>query len=174
MSILLVILTAAALSIIQAAFLSTMTAPLSFLHLPLILVIGLVTGFRFRDAIVAALAGGFALDALTASGKGVAVVVMLVVAAALTALFVRVFSHLSVPSFIAINAAGFLLYHLFFLAAALVRGAVDGPVLVRIFAWDRLWVVCLGLLLQIAASGILLLAAKKMKKLFLSTFFVVR
>lgn len=173
MTPLVILMLAVILSVVQAAFFSALPAPISLLQLPLVLMTGLVTGFRFRLALLAALAGGMTLDILTPSGRGIPVLILLAVTAALILLFTRTFTHLTAPSFIAINAAGFAFYHFLVFVFGIVRNVLAGFPRMPDVSAERFVLLAVGFILQTALTALLLLAGKKMKKVFLSTFFVV-
>lgn len=173
MSSLIVLILAVILSILQAAFFSALPAPFSMLQLPLVLIIGLVTGFRFRQALLAGLASGVTLDILTPPGRGIPVLIMLAVSLALILLFTRTLTHLTVPSFIAINLAGFMLYHLLSLIFGVISNVLAGFPHLPNFSFDRMVLMAVSLLLQTMLAAVLLLVGTKMKKMFFASFFVV-
>jgi hypothetical protein len=173
MIIALVIAIAAAAAVLQAGFLSALGAPFDLLHLVLILIIGLVTGFRFRLAMAGAVVAGAVLEALTPAPWGSQVVILAVVAAALITLFTRIFTHLSLPAFIGINAAGFILVHAMTLLVDAAGAALAGTAIAPLFALRRLIGLGIGLGFQTVAAIAVLFAARKMKRMFFSSFIVV-
>lgn len=120
------IIAAVALGIVQASFVRALPGPASSLDLPLIMIVALVTGFRFGDAFVAAAASGLAADTLSSLPFGVTALIMLALVIVTAALFTRVFTHHSWLGTVGINAAAFALSNLAFLAVRAVRATFAG------------------------------------------------
>ncbi len=130
----------------QASFFSALPAPFNGIDLGLIAVIGLVASFRPRHALIAAAAGGLARDLVTAAPIGLNLLLAAAVTWLLIALFDRVVTNLSLISFAALNAAGFVSFAA--LAAVTGRPAFGAYHFIQ------------ALLLQLAAGVTLLLAAR--------------
>jgi hypothetical protein len=132
-----------------------------------------VTGFRFRLAFLAGLVSGATLDILTSSGGGIPILIMLAVVSALVTLFTRTLTHLTVPSFIAINLAGFTLYHLLTLVFGVIRNILAGFPRLPDFSFAQTGFMIDAVFLQTLLAAVLLLIGTKLKKMFFSSFFVV-
>src|SRR5688572_1351861 len=123
---LLLIIAALGLGIVQASFVAALPGPASSLDLPLIMVVALVTAFRFSDALVTAAVSGLAADMLSSLPFGVTAAIMMALAVVTMALFNRVFTHHSWLGTVGINAAVFALSNLAFLAVRAVRATFVG------------------------------------------------
>ncbi|MEY4745375.1 MAG: hypothetical protein RL272_1320 [Candidatus Parcubacteria bacterium] len=115
---LVLVILAVMIGVLQASFIRALPRPESAIDLPLILVVALVTNFRFADAFVAAAASGLAIDALSSLPFGTNAAIMCVLAAVTAGLFTRVFTNHSWPGTIGINVA---VYGLAAAALACVR-----------------------------------------------------
>lgn len=165
---------AVVVAVVQASFFSALPAPLSLVHMPLMLVLLLVINFRFREAFAAALASGAVLDLAFATSFGVNTMTLGLVTLALIPLFTHIFTNSSMAATIAINAAGYCL-------AGLVGGLVVavsrsfggyGPV------WDLVslrWLAIFlyGLTAHLAASVAVMTTVRSGKRLA-NSFFLVR
>ncbi|HTM68191.1 MAG TPA: hypothetical protein VL426_02725 [Candidatus Binatia bacterium] len=121
-----VIAIALALGLVQASFVRALPGAASSLDLPLIMVVALVTGFRFGDAFAAAAAAGLATDVLSSMPFGVFTAILLALAFVTMALATRVFTHRSWLGTIGINAAAFALSNVLLLVVRAVRATFAG------------------------------------------------
>lgn len=113
-------------ALLRSAFFSALPQPIAAVDLPLILIVGLVGAFRFREALLAAAVAGVTADALSAMPFGVHVAASAAAAALAVLLFTRVFTSHSWPGFLGINAAAFALLHLALAVARLGRAMLGG------------------------------------------------
>lgn len=170
---LLVILFAAALGIVNAGFVSALPAPASSLHLPLLLVIGLIASFRFVDAFTAAAAAGITLDAVSSLPFGTNLLVTLGAALLATVLFTRVFTNHSWTGLLGMNAAAFLGMNAMLGLARLLRAVFAGwPVREAVFRTSP-GTLAGALALQIAAVIVFAFVAGRLKGTF-KAFFITR
>ena len=123
---LLVTAIALALGIVQASFVRALPGSMARVDLPLIMVVALVTGFRFGDAFAAAAAAGLATDTLSSLPFGSVTAVLLVLTAVTVALFSRVFTHHTWLGAVGINAAAFVLSGLLLAVLRAVRAVFAG------------------------------------------------
>lgn len=144
----------------QAAFFSALPTPLNGIDLCLIAVIGLVASFRPSHAYAAAAAGGLARDLVTSAPVGSNVFVAVAVAALLVLLFERVVTNLSVISFAALNAAGYLAYGLLAAILGFFQGAAGGGSFLSAWTANRALSWAAALPLQVIAGVALLLASR--------------
>jgi len=154
----------------QAAFFSAMPAPASSIDLVLVAIIGLIANFRPRYAYAAAAAGGLAQGVISSAPPGVHVAVGLLTAFMLTLLFERIITNLSFISFAALNAIGFTIYWVIFAFCRMIADLTLGQPVGRSVpasATDLLG----GVILQTAASLLLLFVVKNLGKYFRMRFF---
>lgn len=151
----------------QAAFFSALPAPFSGLDLSLIAVIGLVASFRPNFAYVAAASGGLARDLVTSAPIGSHVVMAVLTAAILIMLFERVITNLSLISFAALNAAGFLICQALHAALRIMTAVTTGG---NFWSVDGALSLAAALAVQVSAASFLLLTTKASGKFFRNRF----
>ncbi len=169
--LLLVTALAAALGILHAGFVSALPAPASSLHLPLMLVVGLIASFRFADAFAAAAASGIALDAVSSLPFGTNVVVMLAATALAVILFTRVFTNHSWTGLLGMNAAAYLVLHGALGAVRLARAVLAGWAVREAVFRATPSQLAAALCLQIATVVVFAFAARRLKGTFSAFFF---
>src|SRR5512142_227455 len=123
---LLIVLVAAIVGVVQASFVHALPRPASAVDLPLILVVALVTNFRFGDAFAAAAASGIVADALSSLPFGTDATIMVALAAVTVGLFTRVFTNHSWPGSVGINVAVYALANAALAAVRAVRATFIG------------------------------------------------
>lgn len=170
---LILILIAALIGIFQASFMQALPRPASSIDLPLILVVALVTNFRFVDAFAAAAASGIAADMLSSLPFGTNAAIMVVLAAVTVSLFTRVFTNHSWPGTVGINVAVFALANAGLAAVRAVRATFIGfPAFPPLDA-AALSAAAAAVAAQLAAVLLAVGAGALAKRLF-SRFFFIR
>lgn len=165
-----IILGSALLMTFQAAFFSAWPAPADSVDLMLVLIIGFVASFQPRYAYAAAATGGLVQDILSSSPPGLHISLALLTASVVNLLFLRVITNLSLISFAALNAVGFVFFRVSAAAMGLLVDLTLGRTIDRSFAAgavDLFW----GMAVQITASALLLLVFKYLAGLFRTRFF---
>jgi hypothetical protein len=162
-----------ALAVLQAGFVSALPFPANAVHVPLVLIVGLIVRFRFDGALIAAAAAGVAADALSAGFPGVRTALLIGVAAALIAAFTTVFTNHSWPGIIGLNVCGFLLLRASIAATSAIGAWLAGvpagaPSPAALAAWSIV-AIAAQLLVVAAASGVRRAAARAF-----SSFFIMR
>jgi hypothetical protein len=169
----LIIAVALVSALLHAGFVSALPEPASSLHLPMILVIGLIATFRFADAFAAALAAGITLDALSSLPFGVNLLTLVAATALAILLFTRVFTNHSWIGLLGMNAACYLLLHGLLGTARLGRAVFAGwPAQEAVFRASP-GALAAGVATQIFAVIIFAFAVRRLKGTF-SAFFITR
>lgn len=163
---------AVAAAIVHASFLSALPHPLSAIDPRLVLVVALITSFRFGDAAVAAAAAGLAADALSPLPFGVHALVSLAAAGTATFLFTRVFTNHSLPGVLGVNACAYVFSSLAAALAGLAVAAVTVGLPPDPFG-GGLVAAALGLVAHLTAVLVALVVLRRALRWF-STFFFVR
>ncbi len=122
----LLFIAAMAVGILQAAFVRALPLPFSGLQLPLIMIVGLVTVFRTREAFVAAFICGLTLDSLSSLPTGTETAVLLALTVCTVMLFGRIFTNHSLLGTASLNAVVFALGHFAFVVVDLTRSVFTG------------------------------------------------
>ncbi|HSD12359.1 MAG TPA: hypothetical protein VLC10_02260 [Patescibacteria group bacterium] len=164
------ILLAALLGVLQASFVRALPHPASAVDLPLILIVALVTNFRFADAFVAAAAAGLSIDALSSLPFGTNAAILLVLAAVTVGLFARVFTNHSWPGTVGINVAVYALANVALAAVRVVRATFVGfpmfPAIDAAAFSGALAAIAVQLAAALLAVGIGALAKKAFSRFF--------
>jgi hypothetical protein len=155
-----VVIAAIAVALVQTGFVSALPAPAASVSLPLLLVVWLITSFRFSDAYAAVLAAGITGDALSSLPRGTHTLVLAATCAVTMFLFTRVFTHHSRRGNLALHAGAFGLAAAALALVQIVRGTLVGLPLLPEFnePWWRLALAALGAQLGIALGAMLLAA----------------
>lgn len=169
---LLIILAGVAAAVFQTSFLSALAHPLSGIDPRLMLVVALVTAFRFREAAFAAIVSGIAADALSPLPFGVNLLIGLGVAALATFLFTHVFTNHSLPGVLGVNACAYLVSAGATAAAGLLVAAFSTGLPADIAGAEVAVALGTGLAVHLTATIIFLFAVKRALRWFTASFLV--
>jgi rod shape-determining protein MreD len=171
-SIILAAVAAVVTAVAQSGFVRALPVPAAAVDLPLILVIALVTRFRFAEAFAAAIVAGLAMDALSSLPFGTHLVLMALMTGATVALFTRVFTHHSWAGTLGINAAVFLLSRAALAAVRVTRAVFAGLPAAGPIDGGTAAAVAGALGLQLLAALVLLALSAVLGRSFRRFFFV--
>lgn len=171
---LLIFIAAFAVGILQGSFVTALPHPLSSLQLPLVLLVGLVTLFRHRQALMAAFVAGITIDALSALPNGTHAVTLALLTVATIFLFNRVFTHHSWLGTVGLNAASYLLWQLAFVVVRVVRSVFSGVPYSALPTGASLKAFFAGLAVQIGFVIFLLAVNGGFRRAFTRRFFLLR
>ncbi len=171
---LLLFMAAALAGIAQASFVRALPAPYSSLQLPLILIVGLVTVFRAREAFAAAFIAGLTLDALSSLPTGTETAVLLAVTVCTVLLFNRIFTHHSWVGTVGLNAAIFSLQHLAYVIVDLLRSVFTGIPYSLLPTAASFWAFLSALGTQTAFVLLLLAVNGGIRRAFVKRFVLLR
>lgn len=166
-------LIAALVGVAHAGFVRALPDPASAVHLPLILVIALVTSFRPLEALLAAASAGLVADALSSLPFGAETALLVALTLAASALFTRVFTHHSWQGTVGINLVAYALAGLGFMAIRAARATFIGaPVLAS--AVDLSWRAALAALAAQLVTVLLAVALGAVAKRTFSRYLFFR
>ena len=163
-----------AAAVLEACFLYALPWPFSALRVTVMIVVGLIAGFRFGEGLAAAVLGGAILDMLSPEPAGSHLVAMVVMAVLLNVLFTRVLTNVSWPSFIGINAAAFLIFRALF---AVIRITQDFFTASSVLTWPTagdLTAFMAAMLLQVVMAALFQVAVRRVHIALRSSFFFAR
>lgn len=169
-----VILAAIALAALHASFFTALPSPISSIDLSLVLIVGLVGAFRFRDAILAAACVGATTDTLSAMPFGTHLMIDIIVTILTILLFTRIFTNHSWPGLLSLNAVAFIILHSMLTLTRLGRAVLGGFSTHAAIGNATLSGALAALALQIAATLIVMLLFTTLRRTFARFFFTRR
>lgn len=165
-----ILLIAVLAALVHAGFFTVLPEPVSMIHLPLILVLSFVMTFRFGAAVISAIASGATLDMLSSGMPGVNIFIITASTLVLIPLFTRIFTTRSVPGFLGINAAAFLILHMLVLFTRTVRFWLSAYPISDLLLWTHIPSFLAGLFMHLATALILLHIARAARSSLGSVF----
>lgn len=148
-----------ALALVTISFFSAFGPGIAGVSLPLLLVVTRIIRFRSGEAVAAAVGAGIVTDILTATAAPLHTVEWVLLAFIMFAVFSRVFTHLTIAAFAAMNIVGYLVLVTLNTAVDALRAAFGDLPHMPMFDTAGLAVFAVSLAMQIGAAFLLLLAA---------------
>jgi hypothetical protein len=134
------------------------------LNLPLLLEVGLIASFMFPEAMAVAVAAGLAIESISSPPFGLALITSIAAVAAVSKLFVRVFTDLSLLSFMTLNGLGYLIFRAVGWSLMSVSRWLDGETWADLLASADPAAALLGAVIQAFAAAACLILAKRLKR----------
>lgn len=134
--------------LLQASWVTLLPTRENLLFLPLVLVVFLITEFRKKDALFAAVVAGLVLDAISSMPAGVNTVLLVIGWLTADFLFHRVFTNQSALAITGLHAATFLAWTAGLVSIRLVRATLFGWNWTEAGIWPAWWVVVIGAAMQ--------------------------
>ncbi len=98
------------LGVVQVSFVSSLPAPLSYIHLPLLVIIISVTILmRFHQALAVSLITGFMMGIISYQRFGIDILILLTISVFAYIIFNNIFTNVSIYSFVIIGIFSFVL-----------------------------------------------------------------
>jgi hypothetical protein len=138
---------------------------------PCMLVAAMVMRLRPADAFAAAIGSGIIADILFTSPFLMNTVLWVVIAAVSVVLGERVFSHLSMGSYVGLNTIGYLLYGIGTSAAGRISAYANGAHVPSI-TFSGAFTAVLGLVVHLGVAVVILLIARRLRAIA-SPFIVI-
>jgi len=142
--------------------------PFARIDLVLIMMVALIMNFGFAQAALAAVSVGIVYDTLSVTAFGLHLSVYMITCWVLVSMFRRVFTHISLPAFLAMNTSAFLILMTLRSAALFVSHELGGPG--TAVAGSALLSLPASLGLQLAVSLALMLSVRRVRLKLLDTF----
>lgn len=134
--------------LLQVSLVHLLPTSENLLFLPLVFVVFLITEFRKKDALFAAVTAGLALDAISSMPAGVNTTLLVVGWLTADFLFHRVFTNQSALAIIGLHATTFIAWSAGLSVMRLVRASLFGWAWNEPGVWPEWWIVIIGAALQ--------------------------
>lgn len=158
-------------ALLQVAVVAAWPAPFGRLLLPLLLITALIGVFRFEQALLVAVAAGLTLDLLIGTVWGSQPLALLLTTGLLFVMFIRVITNVSVVSFVALNAIGYLLLTGLNWVARAFTDSLHGLTLPHGGTWSD-W--AFGLAAQVMLAAACLMTTRFIGDRLMRRFFLTR